>query len=105
MAPGVGGDLLGLWEKWDLMAGVDMGVALGLHTAWVATEVVMAVLAWAMVLRMASTTMVLALMVSPKDMVNLLPMASSPLPMDSSLPSMANSLLHLLIRPRYLVFL
>merc|ERR1711936_37623 len=75
--------------KWDLMAGVDMGVALGLH------------MAWAMVLRMASATMVLALMVSLKDMANSpLPMASSLLSMDNSLPSMANSLLHLLIRQR-----
>merc|ERR1719219_127666 len=54
-----------------------------------------------MVLRMASATMVLALMVSLKDMANSpLPMASSLLSMDNSLPSMANSLLHLLIRPR-----
>ena len=86
LAPGVGGDLLGQWGKWDLTA-EDMEVALGFHMVWVATE---EVTAWAIAHLMASPTMVLALIVSPKDMASLKHMVN-PLPMASNILSMINS--------------
>merc|ERR1719175_382183 len=64
------------------MAGGAMEVVLDLHLECVVSQEVMA---WDMALHLASPTMVLVPMASLKDMVNLLPMANSPLPMVNNL--------------------
>merc|ERR1719391_1757394 len=68
------------------MAGVAMEVVLDLHLECVVSQEVLAWdMALLMALHMASPTMVLVPMASLKDMVNLLPMANSPLPMVNNL--------------------